>query len=106
MLYNKYTVLATRFFFLFFLILNLDIRLYTLFKVTTRLFFIQITLLFVAIIVNIFFGLNGIIVYYFWSVWVCSNLIILLLRLPLNKRCLFTFMVNILFILIIGGLVA
>ena len=76
-----------------------------MFKVTTRIYFIQITLLFLATIVNIFFGLNGNIVYYIWSVWVCSNLIILLFRLPLNKQCLFTFMVNILLILTIGGLV-
>lgn len=105
MLYNKYLCFAgVHTCILFFLISILNIRLYTLFQITFRIFLIQISLLFIATIL-IFYGLNGIIIYYFWSIYVCSYITILLIRLPLNYKNILTIIVYILLILTIGGLV-
>lgn len=104
MLYNKYIIYFV-YIFLAIVILGCKVPLSYLLKLTSRLLLIQLSLSSIANIIEDIFNLNGDIVYYLWSYLVIFFILVLLLRLPLNKNNIFQFITSILLILIIGGLV-
>jgi hypothetical protein len=83
LLYNKH-IGDIAFLFMGVVILSCNICISKMLKITIRIVFIQLSLLFFATTVKIFFGLDGTIVYYIWSCLVTFYILMLLLHLPWN----------------------
>lgn len=78
------------------------IKFHKLFK---KIVFIQLSLLIFSISIDVFFDLNGAIIYLAWSIYVCYAFFKLLIHLPWNMQSLMLLLLTLPFIMLIGALI-